>query len=247
MPLSTLINTSASSLVSALLAPPCAVCDAILDSPLHGCVCRNCWGLIRPITPPICDKCGDPLAHLAGTCPGCEGRDQIIQRLRAIGEYEGVLREIIHAFKYSGRHSIAPPLAAHMRTRGTDVLRLADGVVPVPLHWRRKYERGFNQARLLARHLGLPLIDALVRRRHTKPQVELAAETRRSNVTNAFVLRMHHESLVAGMRLVIVDDVSTTGATLEACAKALMEAGAREVSGLTAARVVSRRRHDLVR
>ena len=231
------------ALMSALLAPACAVCDRLLDEPLSGCVCPDCWKSVRSITPPLCDRCGDPLAR-AAACAGCHGRDQLVQRSRAIGEYEGALREIIHALKYSGRHSIAKPLAALMRARGTDVLGRAECVVPVPLHWRRKYHRGFNQARLLAQHLELPVIDALVRRRHTRAQIELAAESRHSNVANAFALRRRHESMVAGMRLVLVDDVSTTGATLEACAKVLAEAGAHEISALTAARVVSRRRHD---
>jgi ComF family protein len=165
-----------------------------------------------------------------------------VTRARAIGEYEGTLREIIHALKYSGRHSLARQLASLMRARGVDVLADADGVVPVPLHWRRKHHRGFNQARMLARHLGAPVIDALFRRQHTRPQVELAADSRHSNVANAFALRRWHRERIAGMRLVIVDDVSTTGATLEACARVLKAGGASEVYALTAARVVTRRR-----
>lgn len=240
MSLSTLVTTSFNSLVCALLAPTCAICDAILDAPIEGCVCKNCWVSIRPITPPVCNTCGDPLARTIPICATCQGRDSIIQRARAVGEYEGVLREIIHALKYNGRHSLARPLAALMRERGMDVLGTADGVVPVPLHWRRKYHRGFNQARMLAQHLGSPVIDALIRRRHTRAQVELAADRRHSNVVNAFAVRRCYRSRIEGMRLVIVDDVSTTGATLEACAKVLHDAGAVEISALTAARVISR-------
>lgn len=235
----------ADALLTALFAPACAVCDRILDEPLSGCICPGCWSAVRSITPPICDTCGDPLARMSAACTGGHDRDHLIRRSRAIGEYEGVLREIIHALKYSGRHSIAKPLAARMQAHGMDVLGPADGVVPVPLHWRRRYHRGFNQARLLAQHLGLPLVDPLVRCRHTRAQVELAAESRHSNVANAFALRRQCTSLVVGMRLVIIDDVCTTGATLTACAKVLKDAGAREISVLTAARVVSRRRHDL--
>jgi ComF family protein len=247
MPLSTLAKTSFNSLVCAFLAPGCAVCDAILDNPIDGCVCRNCWASIRPITPPVCNTCGAPLARTLPICATCRGRESIIHRARAVGEYEGALREIIHALKYNGRHSLARPLAALMRERGMDILGTADGVVPVPLHWRRTYHRGFNQARMLARHLGIPVIDALVRRHHTRPQVELAADRRHSNVVNAFAVRRFYSSRIEGKRLVIVDDVSTTGATLDACAKVLAEGRAAEISALTAARVISRRRHDVVR
>ena len=97
-----------------------------------------------------------------GLCPLCRDRKRVIDRARAVGEYDGTLREIIHAFKYSGRRSLADPIARLMRVRGTELLDKADCVVPVPLHWRREYSRGFNQARELARHLGLPLVDALV-------------------------------------------------------------------------------------
>ena len=119
-----------------------------------------------------------------------------------------------------------------------------DCVVPVPLHWRREYPRGFNQAREIARHLGPPVTDVLVRRRATRAQVELAADRRRANVAGAFALRRGwcFDHSIRGKKLLLVDDVSTTGATLEACARVLKEAGASEVYALTAARVVTMRR-----
>ncbi len=255
-----LIPRVADALLSALLAPACAVCDAILDDPLRGCVCRNCWGAIRPITPPLCDCCGDPLARPnqslisnpqsprrdpQSLCRQCAGRERIIERSRTVGEYEGALRDIIHALKYHARRSLARPLARHMRSRGLEILEAADCVVPVPLHWRREYHRGFNQARDLATHLDLPVLDVLVRTRHTRPQVELAAESRRENVETAFAWReplLRKPRSIDGLKVVLVDDVSTTGATLEACAQVLKKAGASEVYALTAARVVTRRR-----
>ncbi len=210
-------------------------------------MCRHCWGAIRPITRPVCDGCGDPLPRPVERCRHCSSREGAIERARAIGEYEGTLREIIHALKYSGRRSLAPRLAAHMRSRGRELLDEADCVVPVPLHWRREYHRGFNQARELATHLDLPVLDVLIRTRHTRPQVELAAESRRENVEAAFECRkplLRKPRAIDGLKVVIVDDVSTTGATLEACARVLKEAGASEVYALTAARVVTRRRGD---
>jgi ComF family protein len=247
MPIRLLAKTAANALVSALLAPACAVCSAILDTPLDGCVCRNCWASVRLITPPLCDMCGDPLRGVLeqAVCSSCAVHLRVVQRARAAGEYDGTLREIIHALKYQQRHSLADGLAALMRKAGNRVLEDADCVVPVPLHPRRQRARGFNQARELARRLGPPVIDALVRARHTVPQVELPADRRQENVRGAF--RLRHRFLtgncvaVKGLRVVVVDDVSTTGSTLDVCAAVLKEAGAAEVYALTAARVPTRR------
>jgi ComF family protein len=238
---------AAHGITAALFAPLCAVCDTVLDEPLSGCVCGKCWDTVRPSTPPVCDACGDPLARPAHQCIQCSGHERVIDRARAVGEYQGTLREIIHALKYSGRRSLSRPLAERMQLRGIELLRDADCVVPVPLHWRREYQRGFNQARELACHLGLPMSEALVRRRQTRAQVELAADRRHSNVKHAFALRtrwFRRSPVIEGQRVVLVDDVSTTGATLEACAVVLKQGGASAVYALTAARVVSRRRHD---
>jgi ComF family protein len=157
---------------------------------------------------------------------------------RTVGLYDGPLRAILHAFKYDRRRSLAGPLRSLMRDRGAPVLAGADCVVPVPLHWRRRWRRGFNQAFELSRDLGVPVRRALRRRRHTRTQTDLPARERQRNVRDAFVARGNVP--VAGLRVVLVDDVSTTGATLEACAKALMAAGAVEVRTLTAARVATR-------
>jgi ComF family protein len=126
-----------------------------------------------------------------------------------------------------------------MRERGAAVLAGADCVVPVPLHWQRRWRRGFNQALELSHDLGLPVRRALRRHRNTRTQTDLPADARHRNVRSAFVMR--RAVPVEGLRVVLVDDVSTTGATLEACASALMAAGAAEVRTLTAARVVTRR------
>jgi ComF family protein len=149
-----------------------------------------------------------------------------------------VLRSIVHALKYEGRRSLARPLALLMRDRGAVVLDGAAAVVPVPLHPSRRRHRGFNQADDLARHLGLPVVDALRRLRATAPQAELPAARRHANVRDAFAARRRAASLRTSV-VVLIDDVSTTGATLNACAHALKEAGVREVRALTAARVVS--------
>ena len=157
---------------------------------------------------------------------------------RAVGSYDGALRAIVHAFKYDGRRSLAAELGRLMRTRGADVLGGADVAVPVPLHRSRRRERGFDQAADLARHVGLPVVHALRRLRPTAVQASLPAARRHANVRDAFALERSRLSL-EGRIVVLIDDVSTTGATLEACARAMGEAGIREVRALTAARVVS--------
>ena len=159
---------------------------------------------------------------------------------RAAGAYEGSLRAILHAFKYEGRRALAGPLAAMMRAAGADILLGADWVVPVPLHRWRRMRRGFNQADDLARRLGAPVLRALCRVRATAAQTDLNAAARRRNVRRAFGLspfpsHARRRRLLEGRIVVLVDDVRTTGATLEACAAVLKNAGVGEVRALTTA------------
>ena len=235
------IRGIADGLIAVLLAPACAACHRLLDQPTHGPVCQPCWNAIIPITPPVCETCGDPLpswrvisvAH--GSCPRCRRRGARVTRARAIGEYAGSLRSIVHALKYDGRRSLAKTLAERLAIHGVDVLDGADCVVPVPLHPSRQRARGFNQAAEIARHLPVPARQPLKRVRATPSQTDLPAARRHANVRNAFALRRRAD--VRGRVVVLVDDVSTTGATLDACAHVLLDAGALEVRALTAARV----------
>jgi ComF family protein len=151
-----------------------------------------------------------------------------------------VLRSIVHALKYGARRSIANRLGDRMAEAGADLLADADLVVPVPLHRRRERTRGFNQAQELAVRLGPPVGRLLRRVRNTPSQTDLPAARRHANVRAAFTLARRADP--RGLRIVLVDDVSTTGATLGACAQVLLENGAAEVRAITAARVVSRPR-----
>ena len=180
----------------------------------------------------------------------------------AVAEYDGRMKDIIHALKYDRRRTIAPRLGALMSDAAAAVLRDADCVVPVPLHPRREYARGFNQARDLAAHLGLPVLEPLARVKHTRSQIDLPKDQRRANVADAFVWRTAagFRLPVPGSRLppldfarggpglvegpvpgivVLVDDVWTTGATLESCARVLKDGGVTDVRAVTAARVGS--------
>jgi ComF family protein len=167
----------------------------------------------------------------------------------AIDRYEGRMKEIVHALKYERRRSIARPLGELMRIGGARLLKGTELVVPVPLHPRREFQRGFNQAADLARHLGLPVVPLLKRVVFTQSQIELPAHERHENVKNAFALSVPGSRFpVPGSRLpvpavvLLVDDVATTGATLDACAAVLKRSGVKEVRALTAARVVHERR-----
>jgi ComF family protein len=235
----------ADAVVSVVLAPACAACDELLDRPTRGPVCDRCWRAILPLTPPLCDRCGDPLPSWRTVslprplCVRCRRSPRAVDRARAIGAYDGALRAVIHALKYDGRRSLARPIAAMMRRRGAEILDGAACAIPVPLHRSRRRHRGFNQADDLARHLGLPVVRALIRTRATATQTELPAAQRHRNVRDAFAAIPEADAL-AGRSVVLVDDVSTTGATLEACARVLKEVGVAEVRALTAARVVGR-------
>jgi ComF family protein len=237
----------ADAVLSVLLAPCCVACKRPLESPLSGPACPACWRSIALITPPVCDGCGDPLPSWrrrdseTSRCARCRRAPGGIDRGRAAGVYEGALREILHALKYDGRRSLAIPLARLMTEAGAGLLADAHLVVPVPLHPRRRRTRGFNQARDLARRLGRPVSDALVRTRATRSQTDLPASRRHANVRGAFAVRPARQSEIEGRVVILVDDVSTTGATLGACARALKAAGAREVRAITAARVVTGR------
>ena len=158
------------------------------------------------------------------------------------GRYDGALRDVIHAFKYEGRRSLAVPLATMMRDAGQPVLQDCDCVVPVPLHPWRRLRRGFNQARDLAERLDRPVADALWRVRATPSQMALPAGARRTNLRGAFIVSPFHVrgaplygAPIRDRVVTLVDDVRTTGATLDECATVLLRGGAREVRALTIA------------
>jgi ComF family protein len=239
------ISHSSDAVLSVVLSPACAACDQPLLHPTAGPVCDRCWTSILPLTPPLCDRCGDPLATWRtaslplACCPRCRRMQRPLDRARAIGEYDGALRSIIHALKYEGRRSLARPLGSLMRARGADMLAGAACAIPVPLHQSRTRDRGFNQAADLARQMQIPVVAALRRVRATATQTGLPAARRHRNLRDAFAPTRVAAAL-AGAIVVVIDDVSTTGATLDACALVLKQAGIAEVRALTAARVVQR-------
>ena len=240
-------------LVRMFLAPDCAACHLLLDEPLAGPVCAACWRAVQVITPPCCVRCGDALASWRACgplCARCRRQPPAFAIARSAGRYEGSLRDIIHAFKYERRRALADRLGALLREAGADALDGADAVIPVPLHPWRSVERGFNQADDLARQLGPPVWRVLRRSRHGPPQAGLPASRRHANVKAAFALggAAAWPRIVPGAArqlrratVVLVDDVMTTGATLDACARVLVRAGVRNVRALTVARAATPR------
>lgn len=216
-----------------LLPPRCGGCGA-----LGTWFCGGCRALIRPLREPICARCGREL-EVRGEACSCGRRLRALEAVRSAAAYEGPLERAIHRLKYQGRRPLARVLAGLLRERFEPFLRPGAILLPVPLHRRRRRRRGFNQSQLLVDELrrAWPAADArgrLVRTRDTRSQVGLDRAQRRRNVEGAFCWRGPD---LDGRPVLLVDDVITTCATIEACARALREAGAGDVRGLSVARV----------
>jgi len=232
----------AAPLLAVVFPSECAACGQLLLQIGGGPLCEPCWRALPRHAGPSC-RCGLPVAAGLSACPRCRRGRQVFAAGCSLGPYEGSLRTVIHALKFSGRRRAAVRLAQALLEGEAprQLVATSDVLVAVPLHPRRLRERGFNQAALLAQELarrtqGRFCADALVRRLDTAPQAGLSAAARRRNVRAAFAVR--RKAAVAGRTVTLVDDVVTTGATALACGRELLAAGAREVRLLSVARVV---------
>ncbi len=221
-----------SALIDLLFPPRCGGCQAA-----GSLWCEACRAAVKPIVPPWCEKCGEPFVT-ERLCANCRAYPLEIEKIRSVAVFDGVLRQAIHRFKYQRVSSLAEPFGNRLADYWRAEQLAADWLIPVPLHPSRERDRGYNQSELLARQLArrvnVPVRrNGLRRTRATAVQMTLNAVQRRENVVGAFECV---EARVRGMRVVIVDDVSTTGATLDACAQAVLKAGAVSVMGLTLAR-----------
>lgn len=201
---------------------------------------------LRFISDPLCDRCGVPLDYRTGDetwCAVCLARPPRWDRARAALVYDDTSRRPVLELKRAGRRDGLETLCGWMRQAGGSLIDEADVLVPVPLHYTRLVVRGFNQSGWLAQAIGAAAgrpvaVDALVRTRRTVSQAGLGGRARRRNVSGAFKVRASRVGRIAGQRVLLVDDVLTTGATLSACTRALKQAGARQVDVLVLARVV---------
>jgi ComF family protein len=224
-----------SRLFNILYPDRCPLCGNVSDVFTHSPLCRSCWSKIQRYTGPSCRVCAIPFAsEHARVCGQCLKKPPPFSRVITYGLYEGAIREAINQFKFYGLRRLSKPLGNLLL--GFD-LPAVDGVVPVPLTIRRLRGRGFNQslliARIVAKKIGAPLLmDILVKRKETPPQIGLTARERLLNLRNAFAVKGNAK----GIRLLLVDDVMTTGATVTECSKQLIKSGAEEVIVLTLAR-----------
>lgn len=230
--------------LDAVLPPRCLKCGAVVDR--QGGICPDCWQGLRFLSAPACACCFLPFEFDQGPgalCAACVAAPPPFDRARAVLRYDEASRDLILAFKHADRTAAAPALAAWMARIGAELLAEADVIVPVPLHWSRLFARRYNQAALLALALGRlsgrpTRPDLLVRRRATAKQGHLGRLARQRNVAGAFALHPRREGDVAGRRILLVDDVVTTGATISGCARVLRRAGAAGVDVLAVARVI---------
>ena len=220
-----------------LFPPTCAVCKRV-----GAVLCEDCVRTLPRLPEAVCGRCSRPVKRPFSLCAHCQKRPFPLQTIRATFHYVSPVKELIHKFKYENSFALAGPLGQAMAGAWLGQNVAATAVIPVPLHPKRYKKRGYNQSMLLAQQLchyhPLPLMpDALQRVRFTRPQIELGADQRQQNMQQAFAATPH---LVCGQHILLIDDVCTTGATLIACAEALLDGGAASVSAYCLARAVSK-------
>ncbi len=228
------LRSVTNGILDLILPPRCVGCGRV-----GSWFCDRCMAAVEPVPEPVCPICGRPTPS-GEICPFCKRNPLHLNGVRSVALFKEPLRSAIHALKYRGRKEVAVPLGKMMADYLLHPKETLDLIVPVPLHPEREKERGYNQAALLSaeisRHTGVPMVSgALARARYTKPQVTLNARERVENVKGAFECM---DEGIEGKRVMLVDDVCTTGATIDAAAQALWTCHPERVWGLTLARAV---------
>jgi ComF family protein len=240
------VARGAAALVDLVFPPSCLACRKAIDT--TGALCPPCWSAIRFIERPFCERLGTPFATDLGAegllSPDAIANPPVYARARAVAHFDdGPARSLVHRLKYGDRLELARTMGAWMARAGDELLTEADVLVPVPLHRGRLARRRFNQAALLAAHVsrrtGVPVdAFALSRVKPTPPQVGLTRTQRAANVQGAFRVDAEMRGQIAGKAVVLVDDVLTSGATINAASRAVLRGGAKRVDVLVFARVV---------
>lgn len=233
------VRGAAMAALDLLFPPVCVSCDRLLSDRADALVCGVCWARIAPLAAPRCERCGHPSdGHACRWCPLLPAYVRAARSSCWVGP--GTALAIVHALKYGGWTAVATGMAKRMARLGfpDDVVRERTAIVPVPLARARERERGYNQSALLGRALAdtwrIPMWDDVLHRsRSTETQTRLTPEQRRHNVSGAFRAAPGARQRLRGAHVVIVDDVVTTAATLNACAAALFDGGARIISYAT--------------
>ncbi len=232
------------ALAGLVYPPACPGCGVSVGA--HRGLCPACWSDIRFIERPYCEVMGSPFSHDLGEgilSAEAIADPPVFDRLRSAAIHDGIVRDLVLSLKYRDRTDLAPMMAGWMLRAGDGMVETCDAIIPVPLHRARLFARKYNQAAELARHVarlsGKPLLaTALLRVKRTSRQVGLGAKARQDNVRGAFAVSEHRAADLFGRRVVLVDDVYTTGATVAAATRALRKAGVADVTVLTFARVV---------
>jgi ComF family protein len=237
------LRRAAAAIADVLVPPLCLVCHGRLST--HDALCPGCWSGIDFIRAPLCDRLGLPMPYDTGPpmiSAAAAADPPAYGRARAVARFDGVMRALVHDLKFHDRHDARRLFGRWLADAGAELLANADLLVPVPLTRTRLLARRFNQSTILAHEVARvanvqvePL--ALQRVRSTQPQVGLSREERRRNVAGAFAVAPGRKAAIAGAKIVLVDDVITTGATADACARCLKRAGAASVDVLALALV----------
>ena len=228
------IHTLRIGAANLLFPPSCPICNAATDA--GATLCPACFNAMHMISAPACERCGHPFEYDMGwadmPCPSCTASPPLYDEAKAIWQYDTYSAKLVQKLKYADHTHLAPYLATIMRGQGAALIEKAEILAPVPLHYRRLIHRRYNQSMLLASHMhrqtvpSITLIPHLLKRaRHTPPQASLSQQARQRNMQNAFCIPPKYIEMIQGARILLVDDVITTGATVNACTASLKKAG----------------------
>ena len=231
------------TLLNLICPPTCPICGEQIEE--EHCLCQKCYQKLHFITKPCCSVCGRPFEYKGlndMVCAACMKEKPAFSMARSVLEYDDFSKQLILAFKHGDRIELTPLLTKFLLQADPKIFESLDLIIPVPLHWTRRLKRKYNQSALLGKSLGknmeIPYSDKYLKRiKRTESQGKKKRRDRQKNVKNAF--RVVHTDEIKGKRVLLIDDVMTTGATLNECARILKKSGAKDIKVITLYRVIS--------